>query len=160
MLLWAPLWILWGSPDGPLFAGRYLSIKRRHWESPGGPVVKTWFFHCHGWSLVLGLGTEILQAMWGKKRKKDALLTPQFLPVHPSVSTMSPLLASVYDQFSDKPGSAFLSWVHLNLQASPSSTCSLICTHFPGAVRLGFPDKPRLCPHQQGMRGKACQMLG
>ena len=73
VLLWAPLWILWGSPDGSLFAGRYLPIKRRHWEFPGGPVVKTWVFHCHGWSLVLGLGTKILQAMWGKKRKNRCI---------------------------------------------------------------------------------------
>ena len=48
VLLWVPLWILWGFPYGSLFLGRCLSIKRMHWEFPGGPVVKTWCFHCHG----------------------------------------------------------------------------------------------------------------
>ena len=104
-----------------------------------------------------------------KKEKTDALLTPQFLPLHPSVSTMSPLLASVYDQFSGKPGSTFLSWVHLNLQASLSSICSLICTYFPDAVSLGFPRQaPSVCPSAgnawQSLSDagviEACQMLG
>ena len=31
-------------------------------ESPGGPVVRTWRFHCHGPGSIPGRGTNVLQA--------------------------------------------------------------------------------------------------
>ena len=41
-------------------------------EFPGGPLVKTWCFHCSGPGSILGWGTKISQAMWhGQKEKKS-----------------------------------------------------------------------------------------
>ena len=41
-------------------------------EFPGGPVVKTWCFHCSGPGSTLGWGTKISQATWhGQKEKKS-----------------------------------------------------------------------------------------
>ena len=34
------------------------------WEFPGGPVVRTRRFHCHGPGSIPGWGSKILQAMW------------------------------------------------------------------------------------------------
>ena len=40
-------------------------------EFPGGQVVRTVSFHCHGPGSIPGQGTEILQAMWhGQTNKK------------------------------------------------------------------------------------------
>ena len=38
-------------------------------EFPGGPVVRTWRFHCQGLASILDQGTKILQAMWCGKNK-------------------------------------------------------------------------------------------
>ena len=45
-------------------------IKSTHWEFPGGPVVKTWCFHCHGPGSIAGGGTKILQAAQCSQKKK------------------------------------------------------------------------------------------
>ena len=40
-------------------------------SSPGGPVVGTQRFHCHGPGSIPGQGTKILQVTWhGQKKKK------------------------------------------------------------------------------------------
>ena len=47
------------------------------WEFPGGPVVRTWNFHCRAWVqfLIGELRTKILQDTWqGQKRKKKVHL--------------------------------------------------------------------------------------
>ena len=39
-------------------------------EFPGGPVVKTWCFHCHGPGSIPSQGTKILQATHSVAKKK------------------------------------------------------------------------------------------
>ena len=49
-------------------------IKTNHIrELPGGPVVRTWCFHCWGPGSIPGQGTKILQAMWHGQKKKKSL---------------------------------------------------------------------------------------
>ena len=40
------------------------------WGIPGGPVVKTWHFHCHDQGSISGWRTKIPQATQLKKKKK------------------------------------------------------------------------------------------
>ena len=49
-----------------------INKKYYSWEFPGGPVVRTWPFHCGGPGSVPGRGTKILQASRcsQEKRKK------------------------------------------------------------------------------------------
>ena len=42
-------------------------------EFPGGPVVRTWCFHCCGLGSMPGQGTEILQATWHGQKKKEVI---------------------------------------------------------------------------------------
>ena len=45
-------------------------IKSVSWEFPGGPVVRTQYFHCCGLGSIPGWETKIPQATWcGKKNK-------------------------------------------------------------------------------------------
>ena len=37
---------------------------KQSWESPSGPVIRTWCFHCGGPSSIPGQGTKITQAAW------------------------------------------------------------------------------------------------
>ena len=39
-------------------------------EFPGGPVVRTWHFHCPGSGSTPGWGTEIMHGVDQKKKKK------------------------------------------------------------------------------------------
>ena len=43
---------------------------------PGGPVVRTWCFHCHGLASITGEGTKILQVGSTAKGKKKKRLRP------------------------------------------------------------------------------------
>ena len=43
---------------------------------PGGPVVRTWSFHCCGLGSIPGGGTKILQAVRREKKKRGL---PRFL---------------------------------------------------------------------------------
>ena len=53
----------------------YILIKTKNGgEFPGGPVVKTWSFHCCCWVSVLNWGAKILPAAWqGHKIKNNFL---------------------------------------------------------------------------------------
>ena len=46
-----------------------------NWKFPGGPVVRTWCFHCQGLGSISAQGIKILQASWHsqKKKKKDII---------------------------------------------------------------------------------------
>ena len=52
-----------------------LKKKKRYREFPGGLVVKTQHFHCHGLGSIPGWGPEIFQALWHGKKKKKIQLT-------------------------------------------------------------------------------------
>ena len=41
------------------------------WEFPGGPVARTWCFHCWGPGSIPGWGTKILQAVWLGQNKQN-----------------------------------------------------------------------------------------
>ena len=45
--------------------------KKRYREFPGGLMVRTQHFHCHGLGSIPGWGPEILQALWHGEKKKD-----------------------------------------------------------------------------------------
>ena len=61
------------------------SMKRSVWEFPGGLVVRTLGFQCHGQSSIPGRGTEIPRAVWCVKqttptpppKKKPCVTIPQ-----------------------------------------------------------------------------------
>ena len=40
------------------------SAIKKSWEFIGGPVVRTWCFHCYGPGLIPGQETKIPQAAW------------------------------------------------------------------------------------------------
>ena len=47
-------------------------------EVPGGPVVRTWCFHCQGPDSIPGRGSKIPQAAWhGQNNKKKSYLKEQ-----------------------------------------------------------------------------------
>ena len=48
-----------------------IHIQKVMTESPGGPVVRTWHFHCSGPGSIPGWGTKILQATWWSQKKKN-----------------------------------------------------------------------------------------
>ena len=46
------------------------SEKKRYREFPGGLMVRTQHFHCHGLGSIPGLGPEIFQALWHGEKKR------------------------------------------------------------------------------------------
>ena len=36
-------------------------FKKLAWEFPGGPVIRTWYFHCRGLGSIPGQGTKVPQ---------------------------------------------------------------------------------------------------
>ena len=47
-----------------------MSLKKiSSWEFPGGPVVRTWCFHCWGLGLISGQGNKIPQTAWCSQKK-------------------------------------------------------------------------------------------
>ena len=48
-----------------------ITKKTNTWEFPGGPVVRTWCFHCWGPGLIPGQWTKIPQAMQESKKNKN-----------------------------------------------------------------------------------------
>ena len=44
-------------------------------DFPGGPVVRTWCFHCQGPGLIPGQGTKIPLASKVKKKKSERIKT-------------------------------------------------------------------------------------
>ena len=55
------------------FWERLLSLVKKYpcGEFPGGSVVRTWYFHCHGLGSIPGWGTKILQAMQHGQKEKE-----------------------------------------------------------------------------------------
>ena len=53
--------------------------KRKEWEFPDGPVVKTLHFHCRGHDSIPGQGTEILQAGSSCELSKMRMCIPSTL---------------------------------------------------------------------------------
>ena len=52
--------------------------KHLYWEFPGGPVVRTWRFHCRGQGSIPGWGTKIppVHKAWPKKKKRKVIECP------------------------------------------------------------------------------------
>ena len=50
-------------------------------EFPGGPVVRTWCFHCHGPGSIPSGGNKIWQAVQHGKKKKYSILFDVYLTV-------------------------------------------------------------------------------
>ena len=48
-------------------------------EFPGGPVVKTWCFHCQGLGSIPGQGTKTLQAMQYGHKKREKLDSSEYI---------------------------------------------------------------------------------
>ena len=78
--------VIWNNMDGPrgyhtkwskpktniLWYHLYVESKKkkkRYREFPGGLVVRTQHFHCHGLGSIPGWGPEIFQALWHGKKK-------------------------------------------------------------------------------------------
>ena len=46
-----------------------IKISSNHWELPGGPVARTWHFHCRGLGSIPGQGTKTLLPAWYGQKK-------------------------------------------------------------------------------------------
>ena len=51
--------------------GLDVTVARNARTSPGGPVVKTPHFPCKGHGSIPGWGTNILHALWPKRKKEN-----------------------------------------------------------------------------------------